>query len=698
MMLRKIALTLFLFITTTCFLLAQTHIDPKSTVPAKPGNSFETSLEIKDWKGAAEALKFEAMGLVKDGQYKKSYEVFEKLYAFASDHELEYYSWDAGTALAEMEFMKGNFSTTQSYYEELFKLDIVRQKKVNAAILEAKMSRMLMDEGQPDKALDMLKTAVETCKFFKDSSRIQVVYSYHGLFYGQIGDLDKALEYHLKALEILKTRKDSNSLPVYLKNISDVLINQGNYEKSEDYLKEGLEIAEKRNLNLSKAGLYQSLAVVSEKNGNDLEAITYLEEASVLLGKNRNNKYYNCLEQLAELYQKTGEDKKAYKILRLVLQKGDSLQNFEIQGLAQIGLGNYFLKKKEYPSATKWLKQGIHNFKDGRDNLDLMYAFESLSIAYENLGLSDQALTAYKNHVAIKDSVFNENQSKKINEMETRFRVSEKEHEIAELSTANVLKDFRLKEATRKQLLYSGLVGVLGLLILGGTYLFRLKSKSNQQLAEKNEIISKSLSEKELLIREIHHRVKNNLQVISSLLKLQSVHLSDENALAALDEGRHRVHSMALIHQNLYRDDNVTSIDAADYIETLANSLFESYNIEKDKVRLETDIQPLRLDIDSAIPLGLILNELISNALKHAFKLNGNGLLTVELKEENQQLNLLVSDNGIGIDKEKVALKKGKSFGMELVEMLSEKMEGALSIIHEGGTRVELQIKNYKLV
>jgi len=214
-------------------------------------------------------------------------------------------------------------------------------------------------------------------------------------------------------------------------------------------------------------------------------------------------------------------------------------------------------------------------------------------------------------------------------------------------------------------------------------------------LTSKNQQISKALEEKNILLREIHHRVKNNLQVISSLLKLQSQYIEDEGAVKAIAEGRNRVHSMALLHQNLYKEDNLTGVNMKEYFTNLIEGLFDAYKITE--IKLVTEIENLTLDIDTVIPLGLIANELVSNALKHAFYNVENGILIVKLWEKDGQLLFNVRDNGKGYNENLVADGK-KSFGQKLIKSLSDKLEADVQVTTTTGTDVTLSIKDYKKV
>lgn len=197
-------------------------------------------------------------------------------------------------------------------------------------------------------------------------------------------------------------------------------------------------------------------------------------------------------------------------------------------------------------------------------------------------------------------------------------------------------------------------------------------------------------------MKEIHHRVKNNLQVISSLLDLQSLTIADTQASEAVKEGKNRVQSMALIHQNLYSEGNIKGIKTKEYISNLLRSLCDSYNITNDKVKIITQIDDLNLDVDTMIPLGLVLNELVSNSLKYAFKDGRAGELNVMLKQETEHLLLKVSDNGTGYP-EGMNAREMKSFGMKMIRAFAQKLKAKLDIYNDNGAVVEMQITKYEM-
>lgn len=196
------------------------------------------------------------------------------------------------------------------------------------------------------------------------------------------------------------------------------------------------------------------------------------------------------------------------------------------------------------------------------------------------------------------------------------------------------------------------------------------------------------------LLRELNHRVKNNLQVISSLLNLQAHAIQDENARKAILEGKNRLVSMILVHQRLYQNENSTTVYIVDYLKELAETIMYSYSGAFDEEVLEYDIEPLWLDVESAIPLGLICNELISNAFKHAFHNTAEPLLSIKLVHRENQYLLEIADNGSGMNKS----AGGKTFGLDLVRSMVKQLQGTLSIEEGGGTRFSIQFSKSRNV
>ncbi|MBC7874400.1 MAG: sensor histidine kinase, partial [Ferruginibacter sp.] len=210
-------------------------------------------------------------------------------------------------------------------------------------------------------------------------------------------------------------------------------------------------------------------------------------------------------------------------------------------------------------------------------------------------------------------------------------------------------------------------------------------------------IIETALKEKETLLREIHHRVKNNLQIISGLLNLQSRQIENPEAQEAVREGRNRVKSMALIHQKLYQQDNLTGVSMKEYLEDLVSSIQQTFKDKQTTITATIECGNLNLDVDTAIPLGLIINELITNCYKYAFTGRNNGHIVIRLDEHATKLLLEVRDNGIGLP-EGFDMNTSRSFGMKLIQSLSAKLEATREALTDNGTVFKLSITNYKAV
>jgi PAS domain S-box-containing protein len=223
---------------------------------------------------------------------------------------------------------------------------------------------------------------------------------------------------------------------------------------------------------------------------------------------------------------------------------------------------------------------------------------------------------------------------------------------------------------------------------IGGLILFS-QTVTDRKLAE--EHVRASLREKEVLLKEIHHRVKNNLQIISSLLFLQSTYVTDDTTLEILAESQSRVKAIALIHEKLYRTEQFDRIDFVAYLNDLIAELFRTYRVRDDSVTMHTDIEAIRLGIETALPCGLIVNELVSNALKHAFPAPWTGEVWVDLhRADGNQFALTVRDNGIGLP-ECVDWQRSQSLGLQLVSDLTKQLGGTLEIEHRAGTSVRLR-------
>jgi len=211
-------------------------------------------------------------------------------------------------------------------------------------------------------------------------------------------------------------------------------------------------------------------------------------------------------------------------------------------------------------------------------------------------------------------------------------------------------------------------------------------------IADRTEKLNASLEEKVLLLREIHHRVKNNLQIIISLLNLQSRYIQDEGTQQLIRESQNRIRAMALVHEKLYQSEDISKIHLDDYVRFLGNSLFQFYGMKGKGIVLNTQIQDINVDINTAIPVGLIVNELVSNSLKHAFPKGRKGEISVTITRENAMLTMVYKDTGVGIPPD-LDWRTAKSLGLRLVVSLVEQLFGTIELDRTAGTAFTIVVR-----
>jgi two-component sensor histidine kinase len=247
--------------------------------------------------------------------------------------------------------------------------------------------------------------------------------------------------------------------------------------------------------------------------------------------------------------------------------------------------------------------------------------------------------------------------------------------------------------------------------LIGAFFLvsFELIFRLGQKLMEKSsaiegEIIERqkaqaeaeiSLKEKELLLQEVHHRVKNNMQIVSSLLRLQSRRLDDAKTVAILNDSRSRISAMSLIHETLYKPSNLSSVCLREYIKELGRNLFDFYGVDQARIALVTDVESISLNIETATPCGLIINELVTNSLKYAFPDDRSGVITITMKRDREETGYLlrVADDGIGLP-EALEIRRTDSLGLQLVVNLTEnQLQGQLEVDRRHGTAFQIAFR-----
>lgn len=545
--------------------------------------------------------------------------------------------------------------------------------------------------GNRREAYENLYQGLELAYQISDTAAILHGLSSTGSYYIWTSQYAKALEVYLEAKEmhLLVPEIRTHGLSGIYANITSIYLRMGNLSQAEFYSEKSIRMADSLKMYYRSANNRARLANILNRKGNYNEAITITKEILKFhTGKKRWLRVHQNHQDLGSYYHQIKKHETAIKHLDSAIEIGTkhdlekrNLYPFIYMGESQLAIGNleesetYLQKALKYSAnETNWnFYSRIH---------------KTYSLLEKQRGNFKEAYYQKRKQLVLIDSLAISEQRAKTNELEASLSYDSRKASIKSL--VNKYKEGSETLSTNRKQLWLVLLG-LGILLILLYSLRRLLKKNRKQKIS----IENSVSEKDTLLREIHHRVKNNLQVISSLLNLQSRQTTDSAALEALNEGKNRVKSMALIHQNLYQQDRMVAVETGDYIERLVRSLLSSYKIGEQEVKIETDIDPLRLDVDMIIPLGLILNELISNSLKYAFPNDRKGNILVQLKDDNNNLKVLVKDDGIGIPKD-LNLDTHPSLGMRLIRSFGKKLNADLTIKSQEGTSVFISIPKKK--
>lgn len=469
-----------------------------------------------------------------------------------------------------------------------------------------------------------------------------------------------------------------------LKHLIEINEKLDQTEAVERYCQEMIQWANAPEYQAWQIGAFLKLGKIEEERNNyGLATEYFLQNQHLLLDATSRPELLHNLRAKRPVYQLVGD-------YNLSIGNRNIIKDQKVFNLLL-----FWIRMENFQQAEQVLDQWLaEGFRGDQSIRCMRIAYRLKTESLRNQGRLLEAVESYKQ--LLSDPKLAPSFDPMLNKF-MNFQVEAKEsHEKLLLLFENQQQQLLLKQNRwEKRSLMGGIL--LALLVSG--FLFyhnRIRKKNNHLLSQKNQLIAEALSEKEMLIREVHHRVKNNLQVVSSLLNLHARKLADPEALGAIREGRDRVKSMAFIHQKLYQVNDVRQMTVSDYVEDLTNYLFTSYQIDPKQIELKTAIAQLELDVDVMVPLGLILNELISNSLKHAFPNGQKGQLSVSFEEKKEAFYLEVADTGVGFA-ENVSPNKSSGFGYQLIHTFCKKLKGHLQVEHQEGTVIQFSFPKAKL-
>lgn len=545
------------------------------------------------------------------------------------------------------------------------------------------LANTYMRANQFETAIDLNRRSLEIFNSISDKKELAGVLNNLGSVYRRKGDFTKALEYYFESLKLKDSLGGLNLASAY-GNIGHVYRQKGEPEKALEYFFKSLKIEKSENNFEGMAIDYSNIGTAYENAGNYQLAIEYANKA-LALDRELEDGYGIAIDfnNLGEAYYGMNDYVKAKSYFHSSLQLKKEIGNSN--GIAHTSqrLASLFTDTKEYDSALFYAKNSLEVVSRNGNKERRMKNYQVLSAIYEAKGEPSKALNYYRKYEALKDTLYNKEKELLATDMESKYQSAEKDNTIS-------YQQATIAQQQQMQLLYLAL-GLLLLLGLVGLYLFyRKRQAQNKVLNILNKELDKRNQQNELLLREIHHRVKNNLEMVKSLISLQSAQLEDSPTKEAMMASQNRVQSMGIIHQKLYQGDNLASIEMKDYFINLSEGILDGFKAE-DRVKIECAMEELELDVDTAVPLGLIVNELLTNAIKYAFPGRRDGKISVSLKKKEDALTLAVTDNGVG--KSTDLPTQGTGFGSQLVRLLTAQLNGEMTEENKEGTTVLFKFK-----
>ena len=585
---------------------------------------------------------------------------------------------------------------------EQFSLPAFQQSgnKLKEADVLKELGDLKQLHGDYLQALTVLNHALQLYKSI-GYTHLQGIYNLLGAIYNITGNNEQALQYGLLAINAAGSMNDTSlALATTYNRIASTYRHMKKYELAYEYFEKALTVAKKYNdtgtIILLTSHISRTLILMDQPHA----ALAVLQEVQ---RKYSINDIYLKLYITAS-YLITYEALKQYKtaqtycdsliFLSKKLDPGDPDQTE-----AQYPVTEFYIATHQYGLAQKNLVltndfyTSLHTSLDLARNELLWFKLDSIQGNYTS------AIVHYQKYKQLEDSSLNQITRNHIEQLQIEFETEKKDQNIKLLENESTLQQGKLTQANQTR---NWITGVALLLLVISVLMMnysRLKQRTNKklksqqiQIENKNIALQHLVKEKEWLVKEIHHRVKNNFHIVIGLLGTQSSYLKTEEAINAMSESQNRIFAMSLIHQKLYQSENLTAINMVDYIHELVNHLRDSFNIRQ-SVHFKLQVHKIELGLAYSIPLGLILNEAITNSIKYAFAKNDEGVIDIIFKRKSQNsLLLIISDNGVGLPLD-FDVSSATSMGMKLMKGLSEDIDGRFEVINHDGTVINLEFK-----
>ena len=544
---------------------------------------------------------------------------------------------------------------------------------------------------------------------------LQGIYDLLGNVNGQKAHYDVALKYGFLAVRTAEVQQDSSlQLCTIYNRLGLTLYHLSEYNKALIYFKKSLGVAYKWEDTASILTLVPNVASAYWRLGLPERAIGILTSTEKRYPLSYDEDRITFAAGLCISYVSLGHYDEANVYVRKLLNLSSRFDRYNyIQDVVYVALLNYYQAIRDYAHLRYYARVYEEYCRHGGYAYELLNDYAYLFRADSALGDFPAAIEYYQQYKLLQDSLYGEEKSHQITQLQMQYEAEHKDHDlqlkeksIQLLKREGLLQRSALDRARLEGNVIIGGAAMLVLMLVLGYNRYQLKQRINRDLTLQQQEISlqhqslhilvnrqrKLVAEKEWLIREIHHRAKDNLQIIVRLLNAQAANVDDRSAQAAIRESRHRMQAVSLIHQKLYQEESAAALNMDIYIRELVAYFKDSFD-GLHQISFDLHITNVYLEVYQAVPIGLILNEAITNACKYAFPSGREGVVTVGLSyiAENYLL-LSVKDNGVGLPND-FGIRKRASMGIILMETLTEQLEGNLSVTNKDGVSVVVIFK-----
>ena len=511
-----------------------------------------------------------------------------------------------------------------------------------------------------------------------------------------LGNYSNALKHYFSAKDICQKVDDQKGLADVLSNIGTVYTFQKDYKVALETYANVLEIRQELKDKDGEADCYNKRGVVYLKRRKYQNALNeYLKALKILKHSNNVELKAQSFYNVGNIYELQDNYRIALDYYRQAFDIYNTTGNIYGKSKTHLSLGRTLMKFQKIQLAGEHLLLALKDAKPTGSADILLEIYEELANYYAAVGQVKPFQHHWQKFKTIHDTLYTTDKARVLKELQTLETLKQSKEIDAIKTNQKVLEtelaDIIDKEKKKERLFFS--LVILLLLALAGSLLILVGSarKSRKRMELKNVELQETLlskEEKEVLLKEIHHRVKNNMQIITSLLRLQSVNIEDEYIQSLYHESQNRIKSMALIHEELYQSQDLNQLDIKNYLEKLINNLILNYSLGT-TIRFETSVNVGKLGIDTLIPLGLLLNEIISNSFRHGFSNRENGNIYVNIQPiQGKEIQLEVGDDGSGFINDP---ETGESLGYELIESLVEQLEGSMTVRSDNGVHYSIQ-------